>query len=145
MQAKTNWERKIAMRNRFVLVGFCLLFLSGCSDDILTIETPSGPTGEPSAIDLGLRLVPAGTTLNLEGLSQSEINQIALGSYLVNGAGACFGCHSSQAGYMAGGNEFQLGFLPPDVQGRTLVITRNLTPDPETGMKLTEAEFIESI
>jgi len=70
---------------------------------------------------------------------------IARGSYLVNGAAGCIGCHGGDAGYLCGGNEFNLGFLPPDVAGRTSVFARNLTPDSETGMDLTVDELIESV
>jgi hypothetical protein len=68
---------------------------------------------------------------------------VARGSYLVNGAGGGCDCHTALAGYLAGGLEFSLPFA--DVQGFTSVVARNLTPDPETGMQLTEAEFIDAM
>jgi hypothetical protein len=42
---------------------------------------------------------------------------------------------------MAGGEVFFLPF--EDINGETSVIGRNLTPDPETGLRLTEDEFID--
>ena len=48
----------------------------------------------------------------------SIVESVGRGSYLVNGVGGCFGCHSSQAGYLAGGREFALPFIPPDAEGR---------------------------
>jgi hypothetical protein len=96
---------------------------------------------EPTLVELGLRLAPEG--FNVTGLPPAEMNQVARGSYLVNGVGECFSCHTTSAGYLAGGLEFPLPFA--DVQGFTSVFSRNLTPDPETGLHLTEDEFIESI
>lgn len=122
-----------------------MLCLLGCSDTIIN-SIPTEPTGEPSATELGMRLMPPSITLDITGLSQAEIDQVSLGSYLVNGAAGCIGCHNSPAGeHLAGGNEFNVAFLPPDAQGNTTVFARNLTPDPDTGLKLTEAQFIESM
>jgi hypothetical protein len=130
---------------RHLLIGLCLLQWTACSDDIIEEGLLIGPVGEPDRAAIGLRLVPDDVDLDLTGLSQEEVDVIAKGSYLVNGAAGCFGCHNSEAGYLAGGTEFQLPFLPADVEGRTSVITRNLTPDPDTGMELTEEEFIEAV
>ncbi len=63
----------------------------------------------------------------------------------MNGTSGCTGCHRSTAGYLAGGAEFSAGFLPPGQNGNTSVFVRNLTPDPETGLRLKEADFIEAI
>jgi mono/diheme cytochrome c family protein len=125
-----------------ILVGCCLLGLMSCSDSsmddsTLVIQTVTEPTRE----ELGLRLLPKG--FNLNGLSAEGLAQVARGSYLVNGVERC-NCHTTEAGYLAGGLEFQVVGLV-DVQGLTTVISRNLTPDPETGMRLTEDEFIETI
>ena len=130
---------------RHLLIGLCLLQWTACSDDIIEEGLLIGPVGEPDRAALGLRLVPDDVDLDLTDLSQEEVEVVAKGSYLVNGAAGCFGCHSSEAGYLAGGNEFQLPFLPADIEGRTSVIARNLTPDPDTGMELTEEEFIEAM
>lgn len=91
-------------------------------------------------MELGLRLVPKG--FNLNGLSPADMAQVARGSYLVNGVEGC-NCHTTAAGYLAGGQEFQQS--TPDVQGFTSVVPRNLTPDPETGLALTEDDFIETM
>lgn len=132
--------------NKGRLLGLCLTFcFLGCSDDIIN-SLPTEPSSDPAVAELGLRLIPHTVEINLEGLSQSQIDQISLGSYLVNGAAGCTGCHNSPAGeHLAGGNEFPAFFLPPDIQGNSTLFARNLTPDPETGMKLTEAQFIESM
>ncbi len=126
-----------------VLAGCCCLLLAGCSGGGSSADDQVVQSGaEPTVEELGLRLVPV--ELDLAGLSPAEIDQVARGSYLVNGAGGCGGCHTTEAGYMAGGREFPVFFLPPD-GAFTSVITRNLTPDPETGLLLTEDEFIESV
>lgn len=123
------------------LAGMCLLLLAGCGDDIFMEGGEAGQAGlEPTIEELGLRLAPEG--LDLDGLSQDGIDQVARGSYLVNGAGGGCGCHTFTVGYLAGGLEFPLF---PDSQGFTSVFSRNLTPDPGTGLALTEVEFIEAM
>ncbi|MFT5367047.1 MAG: mono/diheme cytochrome c family protein [Candidatus Latescibacterota bacterium] len=126
--------------------GLCLIIcLLGCSDAIIN-SIPTEPSNDPAIAELGLRLIPHTIEMNLEGLSQTEIDQISLGSYLVNGAAGCTGCHNSPTGeHLAGGVEFPAFFLPPDIQGNTTLFSRNLTPDPDTGLKLTEAQFIEAM
>lgn len=79
--------------------------------------------------------VPIGTG----GKSSDEIAQIGYGSYLVNAASDCASCHSTPAGFLAGGNPFAL-----DRDGH-VVFSRNLTPDPITGMHLTEDQFVEAM
>lgn len=123
-------------------VALCCLLLIGCPGDQTAQEDRALPEGgEPTIEELGLRLVPEGVALDLTGLSPAAVAQVARGSYLVNGVGGCSGCHSSPAGYLAGGVEFALPFA--DSQGFTSVVGRNLTPDPETGFDHTETEFIE--
>jgi mono/diheme cytochrome c family protein len=125
-----------------MLAGWSLLCLVNCSDSGLDDNVPAVQTvTEPTITELGLRLAPKG--FNVAGLSSAEMNQVAHGSYLVNGVADCATCHTTPAGYLAGGFEFPLPF--PDVQGFTSVVSRNLTPDPETSLPLTEDEFIESM
>jgi Putative MetA-pathway of phenol degradation len=125
-----------------VLAGLCFLLLAGCAEEQVSEDDEAGQAGEePTLVELGLRLAPAGLTLT--GLSQAEADQVAHGSYLVNGASAGCSCHAAPAGYLAGGMEFPLPFR--DVQGFPSVFARNLTPDPDTRLQLTEAEFIEAM
>lgn len=133
-----SWRSRLSFS---ALAGFCLFLLAGCEDDI---REPGEiqPAGEPTIEELGLRL-GARVGLDLVGLSQDEINRVARGSYLVNGTSACNDCHTTAAGYLAGGTEFPLPF--PDVQGFTSIVSRNLTPDPETGLQLTQDQFLEAI
>jgi len=77
--------------------------------------------------------------LDTRGKSRDEIVQIGYGSYLVNATADCATCHSSAAGFLAGGNPF-----PLDRKGH-VVYSRNLTPDPTTGMRLTKEQFVESM
>jgi hypothetical protein len=74
------------------LVGLCCLLLLGCLEDDQEDEQTDQPQPEPTITELGLRLAPVG--LDLSGLSPAEVDQVALGSYLVNGAGLCAGCHN---------------------------------------------------
>lgn len=69
--------------------------------------------------------------------SRQERDRIGYGSYLLNAVSACRDCHSTQ-GHLSGGRVFNLG-------SRGLVYARNLTPDRATGMRLTEAQFIETM
>ncbi|MFT7694186.1 MAG: mono/diheme cytochrome c family protein [Candidatus Latescibacterota bacterium] len=129
---------------RLFSIGLSMLLLSACSDDPLQESNPTGPSGEPDIIELGLRLIPEGVDLHLSELSAAETDLIARGSYIINGTAGCNGCHSSEAGYLTGGQEFP-SFLGPDISGHATVVARNLTPHPESGMQLTEGEFIESM
>jgi mono/diheme cytochrome c family protein len=125
-----------------MLAGWSLLCLVHCSDSGLDDNAPEVQTSaEPTMVELGLSLAPTG--LNVAGLPPAVVEQVARGSYIVNGVGQCTTCHTTPAGYLAGGFEFLLPF--PDEQGFTSVFSRNLTPDSETGLQLTEDEFIEAI
>jgi mono/diheme cytochrome c family protein len=125
-----------------MLAGWSLLCLVHCSDSGLDDNAPEVQTSaEPTMVELGLRLAPTG--LDVAGLPPVVVEQVARGSYIVNGVGECTTCHTTPAGYLAGGFEFPLPF--PDEQGFTSVFSRNLTPDSETGLQLTEDEFIEAI
>jgi len=85
----------------------------------------------------GLAISPA--PVALAGASDEQATRVAYGSYLVNAASDCASCHSSPAGFLAGGNPF-----PVDHAGH-VVYSRNLTPDAKTGMQLTEEQFVTAI
>ncbi len=86
----------------------------------------------------GLEISPV--TLNLAGLTGEQLEQVGQGSYLVNAVADCGTCHNSAGPpplkFLGGGTQFPLG-------GTNYVTSRNLTPDAATGLKLTEAQFIE--
>lgn len=85
----------------------------------------------------GLAVSPV--PISLAGRSFAAIERIGEGSYLVNAAADCAGCHGSDpASFLAGGTPFPL-------DDGNVVYTRNLTPDDATGMTLTENQFIESM
>jgi mono/diheme cytochrome c family protein len=107
-------------------------------------EAASSPMASGSAVGLserarrGLEISPV--ALSLAGKSAADVERIAQGSYLVNALGYCDGCHDSADGrFLAGGTTTVL-----DDAGH-VVYRRNLTPDPDTGLKLTEAQFVESL
>ncbi len=75
--------------------------------------------------------------LATEGKTREELNRIGYGSYLVNAISACRDCHSTE-GHFTGGRAFNLG--PHGV-----VYGRNVTPDPATGLQLTESQFVEAL
>ena len=100
----------------------------------------AGPAGPAIVISAGAKhgLEISPVPLSLSGLTGSQIEAIGNGSYLVNAVGDCTGCHTASAGFLAGGVLFGGG-------APFSVTTRNLTPDPSSGLKLTEAQFIESM
>ncbi len=94
-----------------------------------------------SEIQQGFALAPV--PLNLEGKNRALVG---LGSYIVNAQSFCNGCHSTSANeWLPGGNPF-LGQVEQIDQARYLVggrqfgavgvgpRSRNLTPDPVTGL-----------
>jgi hypothetical protein len=81
----------------------------------------------------GLAITPV--PIDTSSLSDEERTRVGLGSYIVNGTAVCGGCHSSPAGFLAGGNPFGVG---PAGQ---VVYSRNLTPDANTGLTLSRHEF----
>jgi mono/diheme cytochrome c family protein len=90
----------------------------------------------------GLTLAPF--NLDVTGLSNAEKERIGLGSYYLNALVLCNDCHqkpnpNGPPEYLGGGTQFAIG--PTGEK----VYSRNLTPHPETGLKLTEAQFIEAI
>jgi hypothetical protein len=100
----------------------------------LEAEVEAVTTRARSARGLAISPVPVGA-----GLPARQRAQIGLGSYLVNAASDCAACHSSPAGFLAGGNPFFL-----DHAGH-VVWTRNLTPDPATGLALSLEQFKTSL
>jgi hypothetical protein len=86
----------------------------------------------------GFAIAPV--ALETKGLTHRQRTLVGLGSYLVNAAGDCTGCHTANpAQYLGGGVPFFL-----DDAGH-VVWTRNLTPDPSTGMRLSLDEFKEAL
>jgi hypothetical protein len=94
---------------------------------------------EPSIRDRATRgLAISPVEPRTSGLHKRWKALVGLGSYIVNAASDCAGCHSGPAGFLAGGNPFPLG---PAGQ----VWARNLTPDASTGMPLSFAQFREAL
>lgn len=122
-----------------VPVVFALIFIGGQ-------EWAKADNGQ-SRVQQGLAIAPV--PLDLRGRNPALVG---LGSYLVNGAGDCNGCHTVNFDpYVAGGNPF---FGEPEVidPAKYLVggsafgpfVSRNLRPDPATGLpaELTFEEFL---
>jgi hypothetical protein len=114
-----------------------LLGATACDDDKPPEE---GQISEQA--QKGLDIAPF--QLDVTGLSKAEKEKLGLGSYLVNSVGGCTDCHNTpapdgSAKYLSGGVGFPIG------ASGELVYGRNLTPDADTGMKLTEAEFLEAM
>ncbi len=106
-----------------------------------------GPAGEAGAAIVistearqGLDVSPV--PLHLGGLTSDQVEAVGHGSYLVNAVADCAGCHDllgnvDPAKFLAGGQQFGGGGAP------FTVFSRNLTPDPTTGLKLTEDQFVQ--
>jgi cytochrome c553 len=95
---------------------------------------------EPTIVERarkGLDISPV--AVDTDGLHHRYKVLVGLGSYIVNAAADCAGCHGNPPGFLAGGNPFFL-----DAQGH-VVWSRNLTPDPETGMQLSFGQFREAL
>jgi hypothetical protein len=105
---------------------------------------PPGPAGEAgpaliisSLVKHGLDISPV--AVKVAGLTADQLEMIGNGSYLVNAMGDCNGCHIGQAGFLSGGTQF--GGAPAPFP----VTARNLTPDPTTGLRLTESQFVQAL
>ena len=97
---------------------------------------PQGPAGEAGAVALisdaalhGISVSPVPVTT--AGLTTSQIEMVGHGSYIVNALADCSACHGNQPGHFLSGGT---AFGP--------VLSRNLTPDPTTGLKLTVDQFV---
>jgi hypothetical protein len=85
---------------------------------------------------IGLAAAPV--ALSLAGKTTAQLEQIGQGSYIVNTQASCPDCHSSPTGgYLAGGVTFPIG---PGAS----VVTRNLTPDPTTGLTDSLGQYIQA-
>jgi hypothetical protein len=81
-----------------------------------------------NAAQHGLSVSPVSVTTT--GLTTDQIEMVGNGSYIVNALTDCASCHSNQGKFLSGG----VAFGP--------VLSRNLTPDPATGMQLTMDQFV---
>ena len=80
-----------------------------------------------AAHGLSISPVPVTTT----GLTTDQIERVGNGSYIVNGLADCSASHGTQPGaFLSGGTPFGP------------VLSRNLKPDPTTGLKLTVDQFV---
>jgi mono/diheme cytochrome c family protein len=108
---------------------------------------PAGPAGPPGPelteeAQRGLVIAPVQLTY-----TPDQAERVGRGSYLVNAAAGCAFCHTfppAEAGgmHLAGGHEFP---LDPTNPSGPVVYSRNLTPDPMTGLRETEDEFIQTM
>lgn len=132
-------------RTQIVLLVACAASGMACSG---TPEAEADVAGV-AVVDSALHALPPRAARGLEispvpvdtrAMSLPERIAVGLGSYIVNAAADCGGCHSSPAGFLAGGTPF-----PLDPGGAHIVFSRNLTPDSSTGMHLTRKQFFEAI
>lgn len=108
---------------------------------------PQGPAGTPGAFLVlserakrGFDIAPV--PLVLEGLTAAQLERVGAGSYLVNAVADCGNCHDARGQdgglrHLAGGTKYRVAAS----QG-TEVFARNLTPDGNTGLTLSEDQFV---
>ncbi len=115
----------------------------GGSADATTDSSPNqvGPvvTATLSAhAQIGLASAPV--PLALAGKTTAQLEQIGQGAYIVSTQAACPDCHSKTPApkdYLAGGVVIPIG---PNMS----VVSRNLTPDPGTGLKDTVGQYVQA-
>ncbi len=111
--------------------------LGACSSKSAATSSPAGAEGPvdagPTVISIsataqqGIDISPV--PLQLDGLTGAQLEQVGQGSYLVNAIGDCTGCHTADPMmFLAGGVPFGGAGTP------FTVLSRNLTPDPTTGL-----------
>jgi hypothetical protein len=112
---------------------FVLFTLAG--DARTRAQEGGDPEGDEAKARIGLAISPV--EMDLDGRNRALIG---LGSYIVNARGACNDCHTFP-NYVAGGNPFlgqpeQINTAAYLAGGRPFgaIISRNITPDPETGL-----------
>ncbi|MFL5344571.1 MAG: cytochrome C [Hyalangium sp.] len=121
-----------------LMLAGALLSTTACKDE----EKPPEEKPLSAQAEKGLSIVPF--QLDTTGLTNADKERIGTGSYLLNGLAICQNCHQTpqQNGppkYLSGGVSFPIG------PSGEVVYARNLTSDPDTGLRLTEAQFIEAI
>ena len=100
------------------------------------ISEPAGSRGHglrARRAEVGIAISPF--AIDTSHMSRDEELRVGLGSYIANATSDCGGCHSSPAGFLAGGTPFNV-----DASGH-VVYARNLTTDPTTGLRMTQAEL----
>lgn len=131
-----RWLRSLSS----LMLAGALLSTAACKDD----TTPPPPPEEKplsAQAEKGLTLAPF--ELDTTGLSNAEKERIGTGSYYVNSIAGCNDCHrtAQQSGppkYLSGGISYAIG---PDA----VVYARNLTSDPDVGLRMTEDQFVEAM
>jgi hypothetical protein len=127
-------KERIAMRAKLLVFAGIVVWITTMAWTTAATNDDRGRDDDESRIREGLEIAPV--HLNLNGKNRALVG---LGSYLVNGAGDCNGCHSGPSGQFAPGGDPAQG--QPKIinqaaylQGGTLLfgpffIPRNLTPD----------------
>jgi mono/diheme cytochrome c family protein len=111
------------------------------SGDAASSDAASGDASSSDAGDGGglsaqaqAGLTASPFTVSTTGLTTAQVEQIGMGSYFVNVVSSCPDCHNSPTGsYLAGGTNFGP------------VYSRNLTSDPGHGLRMTQAQFLETL
>jgi hypothetical protein len=134
------------MRGKLMVLGGVAVWVAALALST-AIARGGAPGDEESKIQRGFEIAPV--PLNLAGKNRALVG---LGSYLVNGAADCNGCHAGPAGEFAeGGDPFQgqpkvvnqAAYLSGGAQlFGPFFIPRNLTPD-KTGLPEGGASFEE--
>ncbi|MBI3950326.1 MAG: cytochrome C [Acidobacteria bacterium] len=117
----------------FIIFGIAAILIAVQSSWIATM-TSNQQSADPR-IEKGFAIAPV--SLNLQGRDR---DLVGLGSYLVNAVGACNDCHTCPP-YAPGHNPYKGGdgqinaanYLAGGTRFTFRVISRDLTPDPQSG------------
>jgi hypothetical protein len=99
-------------------------------------EDGARPSRFDALVRQGIDISPV--PISIEELDDEDRQEVGYGSYLVNAVGACADCHGGPPKFLAGGTPFQL-------DATHVVWSRNLTPDPASGLHLSKRQFVEAI
>ena len=111
----------------------------GVNDSGSPGEASTGEAGDAGGLSARAQagLAASPFPVNISGLPTTQAEQLGIGSYIVNIVSNCGDCHNKPGipgtGFLAGG--LQIG----------PVQARNLTSDPNHGLRMTQAQFIETL
>ncbi|HEY8090294.1 MAG TPA: hypothetical protein VIF09_20675, partial [Polyangiaceae bacterium] len=110
----------------------------GGGTDATTVDSGVVTVVLTERAQIGLAQAPV--PLALAGKTPAQLEQIGEGAYIVTTQAICTDCHSSTpapANYLSGGVVIPIG---PNMS----VVSRNLTPDPSTGLKDTVDQYVQA-
>lgn len=112
---------------------------SGGANDSGSSEASTAEGGDAGGLSAQAQagLAASPFPVSITGMTMAQAEQVGMGSYIVNVVSNCGDCHNKPGppgtGFLAGG--LQIG----------PVQARNLTSDPNHGLRMTQAQFLETL